>query len=95
MPQPKIQCERAVPKRVAQYLRMSTDQQQYSIDNQAQAIQAYARAHQMEIVKTYTDAGKSGLTIGNRLGLKQLIEDVGHGSAGYSAILVYDVSRWG
>lgn len=49
----------------------------------------------MEIVKTYTGAGKSGLTIGNRNGLQRLITDVESGTAGFSAILVYDVSRWG
>ena len=81
--------------RVAQYVRMSTEHQQYSIDNQAEAIRRYAEAHKMEIVKTYTDSGKSGLTIQNRPGLKQLIDDVELGSSGYSAVLVYDVSRWG
>jgi DNA invertase Pin-like site-specific DNA recombinase len=81
--------------RAAQYLRMSTEHQQYSLDNQAEAIKLYARKHQMEIVRTYTDAGKSGLTLENRAGLRQLIEDVETGSPGYSVILVYDISRWG
>jgi DNA invertase Pin-like site-specific DNA recombinase len=74
---------------------MSTDQQQYSIDNQSETISAYAREHRMEIVTSYADAGKSGLSVENRPGLKQLIVDVESGSPGYSAILVYDVSRWG
>ena len=83
------------PIRAAQYVRMSTEHQQYSIDNQSEAISRYAQDHTMEIVRTYVDVGKSGLTIESRPGLKQLIEDVESGSAGYSAILVYDVSRWG
>ena len=74
---------------------MSIDHQQYSIDNQSEAIGLYARTHQMEIVKTYADAGKSGLTIENRPGLRQMIEDVEAGSPGFVAILVYDISRWG
>jgi DNA invertase Pin-like site-specific DNA recombinase len=49
----------------------------------------------MEIVTSYSDAGKSGLTVENRPVLKQMIADVENGSPGYSAILVYDVSRWG
>jgi DNA invertase Pin-like site-specific DNA recombinase len=49
----------------------------------------------MEIVRTYVDSGKSGLTIENRPGLRQLIADVEKGSPGFTAILVYDVSRWG
>jgi DNA invertase Pin-like site-specific DNA recombinase len=49
----------------------------------------------MEIVRTYADAGKSGLTIQNRPGLRQIIADVEAGSPGFSVILVYDVSKWG
>ena len=49
----------------------------------------------MMIVRTYTDAGKSGLRIDGRNALKQLIHDVENGNADFSAILVYDVSRWG
>ena len=49
----------------------------------------------MEIVRTYFDARKSGLTAENRPGLRQMIEDVKSSSSGFSAILVYDVSRWG
>src|SRR5580698_9339402 len=79
----------------AKYVRMSTEHQQYSIDNQADAISRYAREHNMEIVRTYVDSGKSGLTIQHRPGLRQLIADVEGGSPGYAAILVYDVSRWG
>jgi DNA invertase Pin-like site-specific DNA recombinase len=80
---------------VARYLRMSTDQQQYSLDNQSDAIQRYADQHNMTVVHTYSDAAKSGLTLSQRPGLRQLLEDVERGSPGYSAVLVYDVSRWG
>ena len=83
------------PIQVAQYVRMSTEHQQYSIDNQSDAIRHYARAHGMTIVKTYCDSGKSGLTIQKRPALQQLIEDVENGSPRFSAILVYDISRWG
>jgi DNA invertase Pin-like site-specific DNA recombinase len=83
-----------VPIRAAQYVRMSTEHQQYSIDNQSEAINSYAREHQMIVVKTYADAGKSGISAQNRPGLRRLIEDVER-SPDYSAILVYDVSRWG
>ena len=83
------------PLRAAQYVRMSTEHQQYSIDNQSLAIGTYAKSHNMEIVRTYADPGKSGLTIANRPSLRQMIADVEAGSPGFSAILVYDVSRWG
>ena len=74
---------------------MSTDHQQYSTENQADAIRQYAARHDMEIVKTYADAGKSGLSIDGRDALKQLLVDVQNGTADFSVILVYDISRWG
>ncbi len=79
----------------AQYLRMSTEHQQYSLDNQAEAIQRYAEANGFVVVKTYADAGKSGLMLKRRTGLTQLLQDVVSGGQDYRAILVYDVSRWG
>jgi DNA invertase Pin-like site-specific DNA recombinase len=81
--------------RAAQYVRMSTDHQRYSTENQAEAIQQYADAHGMEIVHTYADEGKSGLNIGGRGGLKQLISDVEGHVTDFAVVLVYDVSRWG
>jgi DNA invertase Pin-like site-specific DNA recombinase len=80
---------------VAQYLRMSTEHQQYSLQNQASAIQTYAESRDFQIVRTYSDAAKSGVALKRRTGLRQLLQDVASGNAGYRAILVYDVSRWG
>jgi DNA invertase Pin-like site-specific DNA recombinase len=81
--------------RAAQYVRMSTDHQKYSTENQAEAIRQYAARRGMEIVRTYADEGKSGLRLDGRDALKGLIDDVQNGRTGYSTILVYDVSRWG
>ncbi len=74
---------------------MSTDHQQYSTANQSQAIREYAARHGFKIEKTYEDSGKSGLNLDDSDALKQLIDDVQSGSAEFSTILVYDVSRWG
>ena len=79
----------------AQYLRMSTEHQQYSLENQSTAIQKYAESHAFEVVRTYSDAAKSGLVLRHRIGLRQLLQDVVSGSPDYRVILVYDVSRWG
>ncbi|WP_342711273.1 recombinase family protein [Bradyrhizobium sp. B124] len=79
----------------AEYVRMSTDHQQYSTANQSQAIREYAARHGFRIDKTYEDSGKSGLNLDSRDALKQLIEDVQTAAAKFSTILVYDVSRWG
>jgi DNA invertase Pin-like site-specific DNA recombinase/DNA-binding winged helix-turn-helix (wHTH) protein len=79
----------------AEYVRMSTDDQQNSIPIQQAAIQQYATQHGYEIVATYADMGKSGLAIKTRPGLRQLLQDVVGGQSRFRAILVYDVSRWG
>jgi DNA invertase Pin-like site-specific DNA recombinase len=81
--------------RAARYLRMSTDHQRYSTENQAAAIDAYAAQRGIVIVQTYIDRGKSGLTIEGRDGLKALIADVVSKQADFGFLLVYDVSRWG
>jgi DNA invertase Pin-like site-specific DNA recombinase len=81
--------------RAAQYVRMSTEHQQYSTNNQADKILEYAQRRNIEIVRTYADEGKSGLSIGGRASLQRLIADVESGDADFQLILVYDVSRWG
>jgi len=81
--------------KAAQYVRMSTENQKYSIENQSDTIQEYATRHRLEIVRTYADKGKSGLRIDGRQALKQLIKDVKAGTTDFQTILVYDVSRWG
>ena len=81
--------------RAAQYVRMSTERQDYSIPNQLAAIQAYAVLHSFEIVKTYSDPGKSGVDLARRPGLQTLLRDVASGTSEFEVILVYDVTRWG
>src|SRR5450830_13271 len=81
--------------RAVQYVRMSTEHQQYSTENQAEKIREYAKRRNIEIVRTYTDAGKSGLSIEGRASLQRLIHDVESGTPDFQIILVYDVSRWG
>jgi DNA invertase Pin-like site-specific DNA recombinase len=81
--------------RVAQYVRMSTEHQRYSTHNQSDAIAKYAKEHGMEIVETFADDGKSGLNLEGRASLLRLLEKVQGGIASFSAILVYDISRWG
>lgn len=87
--------ERRGTTRAAQYVRMSTDHQKYSTENQADAIAAYAARRDFEIVRSYADEGRSGLNIAGRDALRRLIADVQNGEADYEAILVYDISRWG
>src|SRR5664279_5602635 len=85
--------EKLVP--AAQYLRMSTDHQQHSLANQSAAIAEYAEHNGFQIVKSYQDAGRSGLTLAERPALRALLKDVVNHEMPYKVILVYDVSRWG
>ena len=56
----------------AQYVRMSTDHQQYSILSQTLANQQYAEAHGFTIIRSYEDPNKSGLSLKGRVGLALL-----------------------
>jgi len=83
------------PTPAAQYLRVSTEHQRYSLENQSAAIQGYAESNGFQVIRTYSDAAKRGLVLKNRAGLQLLLQDAIAGKAPYKAILVYDVSRWG
>ena len=85
----------AAPPRAAQYIRMSTDHQEYSPLFQREAIARYAAAHNIRIVRDYEDAGISGLTLRDRPALIQLLLDVENPARRFSSVMVYDVSRWG
>ncbi|KRA82539.1 recombinase family protein [Altererythrobacter sp. Root672] len=89
--------DRTTPPKLlaAEYVRMSTEHQRYSTDNQAIAIRHYAARRGYEIVRTYADEGKSGLTLDGRPALQRLLDDVSRGLAEFTVLLVYDVSRWG
>ena len=82
-------------KHAAVYVRMSTEHQQYSTSNQMDVIREHAKRRGLEIVKVYSDEGKSGLNIQGRDSLAQMISDVHEGRAEFAVILVYDISRWG
>ena len=80
---------------VAAYVRTATVCQNNSTSEQMDAIQEYAKRNGLEIIKVYSDEGKSGLNIKGRDALLQMLADVQSGRAGFFHILVYDVSRWG
>ena len=95
-PKPDPKSEPAKPRRRAvAYLRMSTDLQQYSTENQMAVIERYAAENDMEIVATYSDEARSGLRLENRPGMQRMLEDAKRKDSGFDTILVYDISRWG
>ena len=81
--------------KAAMYVRMSTDHQKYSTENQIDAIRKYAADNNLEIIATYADKGKSGLKLEGRDEFQRLLEDVEKGTAQFSIILVLDITRWG
>jgi DNA invertase Pin-like site-specific DNA recombinase len=66
--------------RAAQYVRMSTEHQQYSTENKSDKLREYAARRNIEIVRTYADEGKSGLHIDGRQALQKLLKDVETGN---------------
>ena len=79
----------------AAYVRMSTEHQKYSTDNQLDTIRKYADRNNFTIIQTYADEGKSGLRLIGRDALQNLVSDVENGINQFKSVLVYDVSRWG
>lgn len=67
---------------------MSTDKQEFSPKDQAEAIRAYAVSRNIQIVREYADEGRSGPNADNRDALQRLLADVEGGSADFDAILV-------
>ena len=67
---------------------MSTEHQQYSLENQSAAIKRYADEHGFVIVQNYEDVAKSGLQLRNRPGLRMMLQEVVSRQAQFKAILV-------
>ena len=76
-------------------MRTATEHHKYSTGTQSEKLRDYARKRGIVIIKTYSDVGKSGLSIFGRTGLQELLSDVDSGRADFNLILVYDISRWG
>ena len=74
--------------KAAAYVRMSTEHQKYSPENQMAAIRDYADKHGYEIIQIYSDEGKSGLNIAGRASLQRMIDDVQNKNVKYKAIYV-------
>lgn len=83
--------------RGAAYLRSATSEHISGLATRPQilAVQVYAAEHEINIVKTYIDEGRSGLRIEGREGLQSLFDDIQSGREKYDAVLLQDISRWG
>lgn len=84
----------SLSKKAAIYLRTAqTGSDQMA--KQAESVSVYAKRHGIEIVATYEDSGKGGLTTDGRDGLRRLMQDVSSAHTSFSILLMQDISRWG
>ena len=79
----------------AMYIRMSTELQVESPENQERAIRKYAAQYGIEIIKTYADLGVSGINTEKREQFQAMIDDVEQGRSAFNIVLYLDESRWG
>ncbi len=86
---------RGLHLRGAIYIRMSTEMQTESPENQEREIRAYATQYDIEIIKVYADLGISGMTAEKREQFQAMIDDVEQGRNAYNIVLYLDESRWG
>lgn len=84
-------------KLAVQYIRISavTLDYRYSFANQNAVIGAFAEAHGLAISETYLDDETGGRPRGSRLAQASLITDIEDGRTDISAVLLYDISRFG
>jgi site-specific DNA recombinase len=75
------------------YVRMSTDKQETSPEQQKQEIQAYAAKHGYSVLRWYADLGISGDKTEKRVQFQQMIADAEAGR--FKAILCWDQDRFG
>lgn len=83
--------------RAAQYVRTATVSPNGAapVHSQSVAIREFAARNGYEIVRTYADLGKGGLTLDGRDALQQMFQAITSGEADFAAVLLYDISRWG
>ncbi len=77
------------------YIRMSTELQVESPENQERQLRTYADSYGIEVVKKYADLGVSGMTAEQREQFQTMLDDVESNRNSYSIVLYLDDSRWG
>lgn len=79
------------------YIRVSTAMQVegYSLEAQRERLVKFAEFQDMEVVREYCDAGKSGKNITGRPEFSQMLQDVADNRDGVDFILVFKLSRFG
>ena len=79
------------------YIRVSTAMQVdgYSLEAQKERLMKFAEFQEMEVVREYCEAGKSGKSITGRPEFQRMLQDVSEERDGVAFILVFKLSRFG
>lgn len=79
------------------YVRVSTSMQVdgYSLEAQRERLIKFAEFQEMEVVREYCDAGKSGKNISGRPEFSQMLQDIAEDRDEVDFILVFKLSRFG
>lgn len=79
------------------YLRVSTAMQVdgYSLEAQRDRITKFAEYQNMEVVREYCDAGKSGKSITGRPEFQKMLDDISYNADHVDYVLVFKLSRFG
>ncbi|MEI8375206.1 MAG: recombinase family protein [Planctomycetota bacterium] len=83
------------PRAVAYYRHSAQDRQENSIPIQRDQVREWAEKNQVEIIKEFMDAGKSGLNAEGRPAFTEMMEHWVKQDRDFRYILCLDVSRWG
>ena len=67
----------------------------YSLEAQKERLMKFAEFQEMEVVREYCDAGKSGKSITGRPEFQRMLQDVSEERDGVAFILVFKLSRSG
>ena len=67
----------------------------YSLEAQAEKLRKYAAYKDMEVVREYCDAGRSGMSIKGRPAFMEMLDDVSSEKDEISCVLVFKLSRFG
>ena len=79
------------------YIRVSTTMQVdgYSLEAQKERLMKFAEFQEMEVVREYCDAGRSGMSIKGRPAFMEMMDDISCEKDEISCVLVFKLSRFG
>lgn len=93
----EIEEEQKQPVKVYGYTRVSTKEQVggYSLKAQETAIEKYASAYGMDLVRVYSDEGRSGKDVEHRPAFTEMLSDIATEKDCIQFVIVFKLSRFG